>query len=421
MSACAALFFALTLSVPGGYSWGGGLLLLGGAGCWLAMRFCNRSHWNGNTASAHTSHWDVQDKTLTTLFLAVFLLNAVAVVWHADSGKYLDQGARYLLAIPVLWGLRQVRLRQHWLWLGLVAGCLGAAAVAWWQLHVWGIPRAAGFLTSAIPFGDIALLLGFWCVLGAALFTAQQRWIWAALLLLGATAGVYAFAAAATRGGLVAVPVLLVLAGLCLVRRQHARTLIPALVVLLAALVFVVALLPAGQIAERRVNEAFAEWQAYSQQGDATNNVGSRLEAWKAALISIPKKPLLGWGHADYDAQLKELVSTGQTPPFVATLANTHNQFIEIWLHQGTLGLIAFLALLITSFWYFAQRLFHADITVRVLACCGASLPAGFAAFGLTQVILGRNNGVMFFLISLAIWWATMRQAEANAASSSPT
>jgi O-antigen ligase len=35
--------------------------------------------------------------------------------------------------------------------------------------------------------------------------------------------------------------------------------------------------------------------------------------------------------------------------------------------------------------------------------------------FGLTQVILGRNNGVMFFLVSLAIWWAAMRQAEARA------
>jgi O-antigen ligase len=385
------------------------------------MRFGKQPREDESTASAHASHWDVQDKTLTTLFLAVFLVNALAVAWHADSGKYLDQGVRYLMVIPVFWGLRQTRLYQHWLWLGLVAGCLGAAAVAWWQLHVWGIARAEGFLTSAIPFGDIALMLGFWCVLGASLHMAKRRWGWMALLLLGAAAGVYAFAAAATRGGLVAVPVLIVLAGLALVRRQHTRTLVPGLVVLLAALVFIVALLPAGQIAERRVNEAFAEWHAYSQQGDATNNVGSRLEAWKAAIISIPKKPLLGWGHADYDAQLKELVHTGQTPPFVATLANTHNQFIEIWLHQGTLGLIAFLALLITSFWYFVQRMFHTDTTVRVLACCGASLPAGFAAFGLTQVILGRNNGVMFFLVSLAIWWAVMRQAEADAASSLPT
>jgi O-antigen ligase len=34
-------------------------------------------------------------------------------------------------------------------------------------------------------------------------------------------------------------------------------------------------------------------------------------------------------------------------------------------------------------------------------------------AYGLTQVILGRNNGVMFFLVSLAVLWAAVRSAEA--------
>ena len=50
-----------------------------------------------------------------------------------------------------------------------------------------------------------------------------------------------------------------------------------------------------------------------------------------------------------------------------------------------------------------------------MLACCGAALPSAFAAYGLTQVILGRNNGVMFFLVSLAVLWAAMRQAEQDA------
>src|SRR5690606_19989112 len=109
-------------------------------------------------------------------------------------------------------------------------------------------------------------------------------------------------------------------------------------------------------------------------------------------------------------------VRDNRADPVVLELSNTHNNFIEIWLHQGTLGLFAFLALMVSSFWYFCRRLRAPDLTVRVLACCGASLPAAFGAFGLTQVILGRNNGVMFFVLSLAILWAAMRQAEARAA-----
>ena len=62
------------------------------------------------------------------------------------------------------------------------------------------------------------------------------------------------------------------------------------------------------------------------------------------------------------------------------------------------------------------RRLRAPEPAVRVLACCGAALPAAFAAYGLTQVILGRNNGVMFFLVSLAVLWAALRQAERDAA-----
>lgn len=404
MAASAALFFLLALSVPNGYSWGAGLLL-GGA---LAMR------WRGRLADMpHAPPWSVQDRTLCILLAVVFLANAVAVAWHGDGGKYLDQGVRYLLVIPVVWGLRQVRLRADWIWAGLAVGCMGAAAVAWWQIHQMEFERASGFITSAIPFGDIALLMAFWCLLGAALMAIRHRIGWTALLLAGALAGTYAFITAATRGGLVALPILFVLAAVVLIRREHARLVLTGFAVIVVAVTLAFTLLTAGQVAESRFSDTFSEWRAYSQQGQTEeNNVGSRLEAWKAALISIPERPLLGWSYTDYDTHLGTLVQAGRVNPYVVELSNTHNQFLEIWLHQGTLGLVALLALLIASFWYFAQRLRHADIAVRVLACCGASLPAAFAAFGLTQVILGRNNGVMFFVVSLAIWWAAMRGEE---------
>lgn len=152
-------------------------------------------------------------------------------------------------------------------------------------------------------------MMAFWCALGAALSAIRRRAGWTAFLLVRALAGAYAFIASATRGGLVAVPVLIALAALALVRRDHGRLLPTGTVVLVAAVTLVVMLLPAGQITERRFDEAFAEWHAYSEQGDATNNVGSRMEVWTADRVN----------------------------PFVVQLANTHNQFIKVWLHQSTL------------------------------------------------------------------------------------
>lgn len=48
------------------------------------------------------------------------------------------------------------------------------------------------------------------------------------------------------------------------------------------------------RVAERRYNKALIEWHNHTEKGDDVNNVGSYLEAWKAAFISISEKPLLG-------------------------------------------------------------------------------------------------------------------------------
>lgn len=399
MSLGVAAFYTMMLTVPSGYSYGAAILLVGSL---LVL-----------TRGAHGNHLlSTQDRTLCGLLLAFFATTLITVLWHQDSLKYLDQAIRYLLAIPILVALRRVPVRIEGLWLGLTLGLIGAAGIAWWQVQLIGFDRADGFLTSAIPFGGISLTMAVWCLLGACLVGAQRRPAWTGLLLVGALAGVYAFIASATRGAMVALPVLTILLLVAVVRRKHLHIIVAACIALAVAITLLLTLTPAAQVAERRYDEASTEWHNYVKKGDATNNVGSRLEAWKAALISIPEKPLLGWGHEDYKAQVEHLVDSGRVAPFAAMLANTHNNFIEIWLHQGSLGLLAFLALMITSFWYFCQRLRAPDLTVRILACCGASLPASFAVYGLTQVILGRNNGVMFFAVSLAVLWAAMRQAE---------
>lgn len=413
-SASVFLFFLLTLSIPSGYSIGGVLLWIGGIAIWLHVR--TRRGPDSDVGGPHQASWTAEDRTLCGLLLLVFLVSAVTVAWHGDSTKYLDQGIRYLLVIPVLYGLRQVRVRLKWAAVGLVFGLIGTAVVAWWQIHVQGIERATGFVTSAIPFGDIALTMSFWCFMLAALAAIRRKPAWCFALIIGTLAGLYAMMASATRGSLVAIPIFVILASIALWQRRHIRVMAGGLAILAAAVVIGLSTLSVGQNADERYADVLTEWQQYTQFGDATNNVGSRLEAWKAALISIPEHPFLGWGYEAYDAHLQELIAAGRIDPFVATLSNTHNNFIEVWLHQGTISLIALLGLLGTSFWFFCRRLRAPDPLVRVLACCGASLPASFAAYGLTQVILGRNNGVMFFLVSLAILWAAMRQAEADAA-----
>lgn len=420
MSVSTALFFLLTLTMTSGYSVGAVLLFIGGLLIW--RQTCRRRS-TGSTRhepQSFSTGWSGEDRLLCWLLLAVFTANTLAVTWHGDDLKYLDQGTRYLLIIPIVYGLRQIHLYRGWIVTGLALGSVGAAAVAWWQVNLLDIQRATGYVTSAIPFSDISLTMAFWCLVAAAWLAIRSRPLMAFLCLLAGLAGCYAMIAAATRGSLIAIPIMIVLAMIALVRRVHLRPLLVGGALALAAITVALTLLPAGKLADGRYSAALIEWQKYTQQGEVANNtVGPRLEAWRAALISIPERPFLGWGHPEYEAHLDKLISAGEVDPFIATLANTHNNFLEVWLHQGSLGLLALVALLVASFWFFARRLRSPDLTVRALACCGASLPASFAAYGMTQVILGRNNGVTFFLVSLAVLWAMMREAEASAGGSS--
>src|SRR3546814_15407533 len=87
-------------------------------------------------------------------------------------------------------------------------------------------------------------------------------------------------------------------------------------------------------------------------------------------------------------------------------MANTHNTCLEIWVFQGVIGVVLLIALLVTALTYFIRRLRSQDPGVQVAAVCGASLIVAYSVFSLSQVMLSRNNTLLFFLISLSVFWA---------------
>src|SRR3546814_16380551 len=92
-------------------------------------------------------------------------------------------------------------------------------------------------------------------------------------------------------------------------------------------------------------------------------------------------------------------------------MANTHNTYLEIWVFQGVIGVVLLIALLVTALTYFIRRLRSQDPGVQVAAVCGASLIVAYSVFSLSQVMLSRNNTLLFFLISLSVFWAMAKLA----------
>lgn len=120
------LFYLLMLSAPSGYSYGSGLLLLGGL-VFVALE----RQWRLSR----------EDKAIVYVLLAVFVVSVIVLFWHGNKGKTLDQTSRCLLVIPILLLLLRTPPKLCHVW----------GAWPWEQLRLRGSPigRRTGWVCRA--------------------------------------------------------------------------------------------------------------------------------------------------------------------------------------------------------------------------------------------------------------------------------
>lgn len=392
------LFYSMTLSVPSGYSYGSVLTLL------ISLYALN--------VSPRTTLSN-EDYIIIYALFSVFIFSLISLLLHKEKLNTLDQASRYLLAIPIFLSMLKHPYRLGYLWGGLIVGSISAAVIARWQVEWLGLDRATGFVTSAIPFGNIGLVMGILCAAG--LFWASTQGplavYWRIGLTVGLVSGLYCSIASLSRGGWLAILPVLFLFGAASLTKINLRkvSLVSVALVLILSGLF---LIPKTGV-QARYEQAIQGITNYLHKNDVNSSAGERLEAWRTALtINIPRRPFFGWGHEEHKQQLELLAFEGKIDPLVATLANTHNNYLEAWLFQGIFGLLSLLAVFLFPFWFFCKRLRSQDLIIKSLSLSGASLIASFFVFCMTQVILGRNNGVIFFVMTLVIFWSSMRNRE---------
>lgn len=391
------LFFALTFALPSGYSYGASVLLLGG----LAF-----------VAQRPAMSLSAEDKAVAWVLAVYFLVSLLSILYLDNSTKSLDQSLRCLLAIPILLWMLHVPFQLAALWAGTVLGVVSSVGIAVWQLYGLGYDRAEGYL-NIIHFGNIALVFGVFCLGG--MFWAGTRgrkaWWWRAAFVLGIACSLYSVVASGSRGSWVAMPAIALLFCVAFIDRRNAwrAGIAGAVAAVVVAGLFA---MPDSRL-KARYDAAVSDIVLFMQKDEADTSIGARFVMWDGAVENISKRPWLGWNEQEYANELQRMVDAGVLDDVALKFSdNLHNNYLQAWAFQGLPGLLALLALYAVPLAGFCRRLRHADITVRTLAFCGSSLVAGYVFFGLTQVILRRNNGIMFLVLSLVILWAAMRRAE---------
>ena len=400
LNASAWVFFALSLAIPSGYSYGSvGLLLFAllGAGVLFRQQLPRLTWW------------------LIALFVLMGLLWAMKFdgfgTWTGSDYLLKYWLAALTLAIVALWGVRPAAVA----W-GVSAGAVSALGIAAYQYVVLGWDKAWGF-TNAIQFGGLAMYLGIaaWCW---ALFTSQ-RWYWTALMWLCGACGVMASLLSETRGAWVVAPLLLLCVLIVLCRQGRVRWAVSAVV---AAVVMVMAaVVPFAEKFESRAVQAVHEFERYAEnpQQAAVTSVGQRLEQWRVAALMIREQPIAGWGVDGLIEKKQALVEQGRAHASIMEYGHAHNEILDMWAKRGLLGLVLlllFYAVPLAIFWPTRARIARLVQACRsqmlALRMAAALLPIAYFGFGWTQVFFAHNSGNMFYLFAIVAFWGAIQYLE---------
>ena len=405
-TAAAFLVPGLGLWIPSGYSFGTLLLLMAAV--------VTAPAWARRLRPLGAMGW------LAASFAVMGLLWWVdAEARHYGPGAY-EKPIKYLLALPCLFFLRVYAPRPAALWSGFAVGGIGAGLVAIYQMGFKHLPRAEGF-TNAIQYGDLSLLFGLICLVFLAVRPAGVRLPMRVLLMLGAALGVLGCIMSQSRGGWLALALVLPVLAVLLARYLPRRTLLLLAVLSVAGMALLVAT-QARQVDER-IQKAEHEITLFKQGDTSVTSVSQRLYHWQLAWRMGLEKPLTGWGRQGYVDEKNRRVQAGLANPSVLEFTHAHNEAMDVFVKHGVPGVLAllfFYGVPIVIFWPTPARMRRPDgsfdRTALSLRMAGLLVPLCTIGFGLTQVFTAHNSGNINYLFLNMLLYASLRGHEQAAA-----
>ncbi|MCA4895584.1 MAG: O-antigen ligase family protein [Cytophagales bacterium] len=148
----------------------------------------------------------------------------------------------------------------------------------------------------------------------------------------------------------------------------------------------------------------WATWAPLQEGRDTHTDYWERFDLWEAAMNASSNK-WMGVGTGDYEEALNQYYRSHQMEHFADSNLNAHNQYVQMMLSNGMIGLIAFLLMMV-------RPLYLATGAKDLL---GLLLLYPFVLYGITEVFLGRYQGVVFFGFVhqiLIAYYATLPSAE---------
>jgi O-antigen ligase len=338
---------------------------------------------------------------LTLIALASPLVaTLLSEMWYGRFiGNLLDAPSRFLLAIPILLGVRRLRVEAlRWADLSFAFGAIASLVILLATTADFS-DRLAGPFLDSIHYGDIALVLG-------ALSALSLNW-WhkdplavKALKFIGLAAGVYASVLTETRGGWAAIPVVALLVYLRGSYRSGARRWVAPLLIV-AALVLVGA---ASSAVRDRVWLVWSDIVQYAH-GHKDTSTGVRLQLYEAAFMIWRAHLVFGAGPNGFADSMAAFEHAGKLSSLAAEYGRgeTHNQLLFYAANYGVIGALAGLALHLVPCVMFVKYMKAPARPVRCAAFMGLTFAVCFLIFGLSVETFDLKMVASFYAVMIGV------------------
>ncbi|MBK7649495.1 MAG: O-antigen ligase family protein [Flammeovirgaceae bacterium] len=141
----------------------------------------------------------------------------------------------------------------------------------------------------------------------------------------------------------------------------------------------------------------------FNPNNQLMNDSWDRFDLWDAA-INASTNPFWGEGTGDYKLVLNQYYTTHQMSHFANESLNSHNQFIQIYFSNGIIGLLAIVILLGSPIY----RSFKMGNPLGIL------IFFPFLIYGMTEVFMGRYQGVVFFAFLSQVFFSFVDSQRLN-------
>lgn len=341
------------------------------------------------------------------IFPAVFVLLVLIFAVTARSPADMLYAANFLalLVVPAVYVALIPEARRPSLALLLVVLCtIGACVtgiVAVNDIVVRGMSRTMGIAMGINSVPRFALTLGFIGLAG--LFLTRSRW--RLLFYAGPVASIATTFLTGSRGGVIAIPVMLGIAMLFVGLNQSTRRHLVVPLLAMPALVLAV-LFSADRFAD--LPRIVADVLTAGTSADGSTN--ERMAMLAAAFGAFFDAPWIGYGWANFShAAASHGIATADGDRFF----QFHNDLANFAVAGGIVGILAWLSLLATPL--LGHMAVAADRLASARLYCCLVLVLGYAVFGLTDMTIGYDLTTTLYCFLTVAVLALFRERGASA------